>query len=97
MMTTDSMIEVLQAAKEGKQIQCHSNESWRDCVGEPSFNFFDFDFRVKPEAKYQYVLQDNETGATYLSAHQTKPITSDVSKGGVYKILCRADWTKKDV
>lgn len=57
-MTTDEKIAVLQAHKAGKEIQYKSNwESgsfWRT-KPIPHFNFFDFDYRVKPEPQEFWV------------------------------------------
>lgn len=49
MMTPDQIIEVVQAYKDGKTIQyrLHGTTDWRN--GEPIFNFFSNDYRVKPE------------------------------------------------
>ena len=53
-MTIDEMIAVLQAAKEGKQIQARSKHypdgGWRD-TDISSWHFFPFDYRVKPEPR----------------------------------------------
>lgn len=46
------MIAVLQAAKEGKKIQCRrvdDNTNRWDDTSMPDWNFWDFDYRVKPE------------------------------------------------
>lgn len=52
-MTYDEMIAVLQAAKEGKKIQCklrqESVSEYEDTF--PIWNFDGFDYRVKPEPK----------------------------------------------
>lgn len=49
-MTTDEMIAILQAAKEGKKIECQlrydSDEPlpWKPC--EPSWNFYKYNYRI---------------------------------------------------
>lgn len=49
-MTIDEMIAVLQAAKDGKQIQfCEvelNGQNWTNT--DPAWNFHEFDYRVKP-------------------------------------------------
>lgn len=51
-MTIDEMIEVLQACKEGKTIQflyrsSGQEESWRDIIGTPIWEFSRVKYRVK--------------------------------------------------
>ena len=47
-MTHDEMIAVIQAHKEGKQIQYRRGENmqWLDCT--PQWDFVLFDYRIKP-------------------------------------------------
>jgi hypothetical protein len=52
--TVDEMIEILQAYKEGKAIECRS--SWNQKgpwmrVGEPVFSFNQTQYRIKPKVK----------------------------------------------
>ena len=54
-MTYDEQIAVLEAAKAGKNIERRSTKryalhTWWS-VDESSFNFFDYDYRVKPEPR----------------------------------------------
>jgi len=47
-MTLDEMIQVLQDAKDGKDIEFVSRASgieWIDCEGNPSWDFYSFDYR----------------------------------------------------
>lgn len=48
------MISVIQAAKEGKQIQHKGldQDEWTD-TKTPSWNFLSYDYRIKPEPKYR--------------------------------------------
>jgi len=68
-MTHDEMIEIIQAHKDGKQIEFRKNlssEPWRSLEG-PMFDFALFTYRVKPNQKrilYQYNFQ-TATGAIY--------------------------------
>jgi len=57
--TSDEMLAVVQAHKEGKQIQYWYSQdgnffetgTWEDCAGNPVFNFGCYIYRVKPEPK----------------------------------------------
>lgn len=55
MKTIDEMIAVMTAYKEGKPIECRAkdddNAVWISISG-PAWNFFEADYRVKPEPKY---------------------------------------------
>ena len=48
----DHMIAVLQAAKEGKTIQCrhrsHESSDWIDVAGSNMWDWYIFDYRIKP-------------------------------------------------
>lgn len=52
-MTDDQILEVVQAHKEGKQIEVKPNHGyWGGCVlNEPNWNFADYDYRVKTEPR----------------------------------------------
>lgn len=52
-MTYDEMIEVIQAAKEGKEIEYREkgDSEWLPAI-KPCFSFDINDYRVKPEPKY---------------------------------------------
>jgi hypothetical protein len=59
-MTIDEMIQVLMAAKAGKEIQAKKKENpnapgWWSCsmLSEP--NFQDYDYRVKPEPREWWI------------------------------------------
>jgi len=57
--TIDEILAVVQAVKDGKQIQYWHSQyghraddgSWQDCVNTPALNFADNIYRVKPEVK----------------------------------------------
>ena len=57
--TIDEILTVVQAAKDGKQIQYWYSQygnfaedgTWINCVDAPVFNFSDYIYRVKPEPK----------------------------------------------
>ena len=55
----ESMIEVLQAYKDGKKIEYLStmDGTWSSCIGEPLFNFDDYQYRVAPEPKKRVKLE----------------------------------------
>lgn len=50
MMTIDEMVAVLQAAREGKDIQVRGNNGWSD-IPVPAWNFGRYDYRIKPESR----------------------------------------------
>lgn len=52
-MTTAEKIAVMQAYLDGKQIQFNNNNEWKDWTIplEPTWNWVDYDFRIKPEEK----------------------------------------------
>ncbi len=68
-MTHDEMIEIIQAHKDGKQIEFRksvSKDSWTTLTSA-AFDFVPFTYRVKPNQKktlYQYNYQ-TATGAIY--------------------------------
>ena len=51
--SVESMIEVLQAYKDGKKIEYLStmDGTWSSCIGEPLFNFGNVKYRIAPEQK----------------------------------------------
>lgn len=53
-MTTKEMIEVMQAYDEGKKIQSKPSGcgDWDDCY-KPTWNWFEYIYRIKPESKYR--------------------------------------------
>ena len=55
----ESMIEVLQAYKDGKTIEYFStmDGTWSSCIGEPLFNFDDYQYRIAPEQKKKVKLE----------------------------------------
>lgn len=55
----ESMIEVLQAYQAGKKIEYLSimDGTWSSCIGEPLFNFDDYQYRVAPEPKKKVKLE----------------------------------------
>ena len=59
-MTHDEIITVVQAHKEGKQIQCNHRrrDSWDD-TDPPLWNFGFNDYRVKPEQKEFWHVRDD--------------------------------------
>ena len=93
-MTYDEMFAIILAAKEGKQIQFKNHGcEWEDYCGHINFNFFAVQYRVKPEPKYQWVMQ-NSDGSTHLTVryYAEEPKVAAHMKA---EIVCRADWTEK--
>ena len=84
-MTHDEMIEIIQAHKDGKQIEFRksvSKEPWRDLNGL-MFDFALFTYRVKPNQKkilyqYNYITSDGvvcRSGRFYSSPAEAERVT----------------------
>lgn len=56
-MTHDEMIEVLQAAKDGKTIQWFKpfEGKWYDCIVSPSWDFSKLTYRVKRDPREWWI------------------------------------------
>ena len=93
-MTHDEMIAVIQASKEGKQIQAKTYDmgTWYNCRPKPQFDFSNWMYRIKPTPKYQYVVR-NVYGETMLTCefYSEKP---EARMGAM--VICRADWTRRE-
>lgn len=70
----ESMIEVLQAYKDGKKIEYLSimDGTWSSCIGEPLFNFDDYQYRIAPETKkkVKYMCFDDTFELRWLREHK---------------------------
>ena len=68
-MTVDEMIAVLQAAKDGAEIQIKSKmlNQWRD-IRSPMWNFYLADYRVKP-APQEVLLAVNKNSGIVSRKH----------------------------
>jgi hypothetical protein len=76
-MSTDEMIAVLQAHKEGKKVQARGrpgegDEEWHNVI--PNWDFYRAEFRVKPEPRdfficFKTCIGDGKTGV-YTSKQQ---------------------------
>jgi hypothetical protein len=69
-MTHDEMIAVIQADKDGKEIQYrmkHPSYTWYKCEPVPMWNFCECDYRVKPKPREFWVLlaADNAACTVY--------------------------------
>lgn len=55
----ESMIEVLQAYKDGKKIEFRTamRPEWRECKDTPVFNFESVEYRIAPEPKKKVKLE----------------------------------------
>lgn len=55
--TIDAMVAVMNAAKEGKEIQrrCAGDKGWND-ASRPAWNWVDFEYRVKPEPREWWAI-----------------------------------------
>lgn len=61
-MTHDEMIAVIQAHKDGKQVQHRRKlgrpeNQWGDSLVGPGWNFAEYDYRVKPEPREWWLLE----------------------------------------
>ncbi len=62
-MTPDEIIKVVQAYKYGKKIQFRghlSKRRWLD-IDDPSWDFQQLEYRVKPEPRVKYVVEYRNT------------------------------------
>lgn len=58
MKSLKEKIEVMQAAADGKKIEIREKRQgcqWTTYNGEPSWNWYDYEYRVKPESRVYYV------------------------------------------
>ena len=72
-MTTDEMIEVLQAHKAGKRIEVslYDEDKWKEAC-EPSWDFDSCKYRVKPEPTCRPYKDTDEMVADYDARFQSK-------------------------
>ena len=70
MKTTKEMIEVMKAFDEGKEIESRSYKTdWGD-ANSPCWNWYDFDYRIKPEHKTRLMTFDEIVD--YWKQHRTE-------------------------
>jgi hypothetical protein len=80
-MTVDEMIEVLQAAKDGKAIQYRNIDiggDWIDC--SKTCLYYTPEYRIKPEPRECWVTE-------YQLDHEQDPVVLEVSTGHKYKAI----------
>lgn len=74
--TVDEMIEILQAYKEGKTLECricfNANENWMT-VTKPAFSFHNTEYRIKKEPHknkklYQFLCQNTRDKRYFVTA-----------------------------
>lgn len=71
-MTHDEMIALIQAHKDGKTIQNRMkarNDVWKDAPA-PSWNFWNFEYRVKAEPQTIYAIRSNLGVVVHCSANE---------------------------
>ena len=86
MKTLEEKISVMQAALEGKEIELLvldlKRDGWSDVTGEPYFNWYDFDYRVKEltkpsidwksvHQKFKWLARDSN-GSAFLFPNKPK-------------------------
>lgn len=52
-MDTKEKIEIMNAYLQGKQVQMLHDKTWHDMCFEPTWNWENTDYRIKPEVKYR--------------------------------------------
>ncbi len=78
-MTPDQIIEVVTAFKNGKKIECRNKVcgTWVDAT--PDWNFYHYDYRVKPEPMELWVnVYDDGSGMGYTNK------ASALNRAGMY-------------
>ena len=72
----DHMIAVMQAAKEGRLIQSryrsHESSDWIDVAGSNMWDWYRFDYRVKPAEPRRIWVNDYPDGRESLARYETK-------------------------
>ena len=98
-MTPNEIINVIQAFKEGKEIEYeykNINQSWIT-TKDPTWNFKTFDYRVKQKEKelYQYLIYKSQTNsyqATFRFYENSFDLQSKLTSD--WKIIQRLNHTK---
>lgn len=57
---TEKMIEIMQAHVDGKAIQVFTSCEWHE-LSDPSWDFKNFEYRIKPTPLEKWVVVNNET------------------------------------
>ena len=94
MKDIDEMIEVMQAYKNGEQIEfCYTDEVikvWEDTNGKPLWNWGDTDYRVKPKPKYvpfdtpdEFLEAQRVHGEVLVDKKNGVKMTAYVNKNGI--------------
>lgn len=98
-MTYDEQIEILQAAKEGKEIEYYhiTHNLWmtKNLEGSPNFDFRSGKYRIKKQVKklYLYVVQDSLGRLLQMSEYYAND--EEVrNKFPNFKIIKRLDYTE---
>ncbi len=91
MQSIDSMIEVLQAYKDGKKIEwnddtCHG---WMDFPTDNSgyWNFYDFEYRVKEERIVQWAAVEKSGHVAFSSSNPYMTNTWIKAQKGSYRAV----------
>lgn len=95
----DYMINILEALKEGKDIQYRTekNEPWIDHNKEELPRFVDYEYRIKPKiARYKVGLFKDETGFCYASLIPENIVNRGDVAENIYFIKWLTDWIEHD-
>lgn len=65
--------EIMQACLDAEDIQLRSyeNKTWQDCIVEPDFDWFNYDYRVKPKQKEVWITKNINCGS-FGNIYETK-------------------------
>lgn len=88
-MTPDEIIEVIQAYKEGKQIQYtsskHYHQLWEDTT-HPTWDFSEFNYRIKPKPRTYYV-NVHPDGIIQHYLHSSRKVAREDTLNTSYKTI----------
>ncbi len=76
-MTDDEIISVVQAHKEGKEIQVNSNGTWRSVMGHPVWNFPEHEYRVAPEPRKPREWWLNDQNLLFADEHTARSLSTN--------------------
>ena len=78
-MNTEEKIKVMQAFVEGKTIERLRNGEWVGFDCEPSWDWYKYSYRIKPEPKIIYVNEDKGELMSCHCGYNSKDIASGIS------------------
>jgi len=103
--TVDEMIEILQAYKEGKTLECricfNANENWMT-VTKPAFSFHNTEYRIKKEPLrkrklYQFLCQNTGDKRYFVTANMMEDEAECMRTYAYSNVVKRLDHTMIEV